>query len=42
MKAKFSMKDDPATLAEILEYGKQIGIKQLWDFLDLEKRTKAD
>lgn len=27
MKAKFSMKDDPQTLAEILEYGKQIGIK---------------
>lgn len=27
MKAKFSMKDDPATLAEILEYGKQLGIK---------------
>ena len=27
MKAKFSMKDDPKTLAEILEYGKQIGIK---------------
>ena len=27
MKAKFSMKDDPKTLAEILEYGKQLGIK---------------
>ena len=27
MKARFSMKDDPQTLAEINEYGKQIGIK---------------
>ena len=27
MKARFSMKDDPKTLAEINEYGKQIGIK---------------
>lgn len=27
MKARFSMKDDPETLAEINEYGKQIGIK---------------
>ena len=27
MKAKFSMKDDPKTLAEILEYGKQLGIE---------------
>lgn len=27
IKARFSMKDDPETLAEINEYGKQIGIK---------------
>lgn len=27
IKAKLSMKEDPATLAEILEYGKQLGIK---------------
>lgn len=27
MKARFSMKDDPQTLAEINEYGKQLGIK---------------
>lgn len=27
MKARFSMRDDPQTLAEINEYGKQIGIK---------------
>ena len=27
MKARFSMKDDPKTLAEINEYGKQLGIK---------------
>jgi hypothetical protein len=27
MKARFSMKNDPKTLAEINEYGKQIGIK---------------